>query len=249
MPEDRTSGPAVVGPIGESPAAAKLRLLIVEDHPLVRHALREVLAEPYVVAGEASGGQEAVQKALELQPDIVILDVGLPDMNGVAAAQRIKEAAPATQVVILTANVDDVTILRAIEAGVTSIVAKQEETPMILQAIEQASSGLPYFSPAVARRVMDAAAGRLEDRSGSEPEHQASERNERRRSDGRWLTARETEILRCVASGAHNRDIARTLEISERTVMNHLMSVYGKLGVRGRAGATAYAIKHRLINI
>lgn len=224
------------------------RVLVVEDHPLVRHALIEVLGEHFTVVGEASTGEEALQKASETLPEVVVMDVGLPDVDGLVATRRIKEALPNTRVVILTASDDDQTILGAIGAGAISVVVKHEETAVILEAIDQASSDRPYFSPAIARRVVEAAMGRLEARSGGR-DGPDTDIASRRRSDGRWLTAREIEVLKRVAKGAHNRDIARELQISERTVMNHLMSIYGKLGVRGRAGATAYAIKHGLITI
>jgi DNA-binding NarL/FixJ family response regulator len=223
------------------------RVLIVEDHPLVRHALAEVLEGRFEVVDEAGTGEEAVRKAQELDPDVVVMDVGLPDMDGLAATRRIKEERPASQVVILTASDDDRTILGAIDAGAISVVVKHEETPIILEAIDQASAQRPYFSPAIAKRVIEAALGRLEGRGGEEAEQR--QRAERQRPDGRGLTAREIEVLKRVARGAHNRDIALDLAISERTVMNHLMSIYAKLGVRGRAGATAYAIKHGLITI
>jgi len=222
---------------------------VVEDHPLVRHALHELLAERFMIVGEASGGQEAVQKALELRPDVVIMDVGLPDLNGIVAAQRIKAALATTQVVILTAKDDDSTILGAIEAGAISVVVKGEETQTILQAIEQASCGLTYLPPAIARRLMNAAVNRLEDQSRSTQVKPPTGLEERQRANSSQLTPRELEILRLVATGGHNRDVALDLGISERTVMNHLMSIYGKLGIRGRTGATAYAIKHKLITV
>jgi DNA-binding NarL/FixJ family response regulator len=207
-----------------------------------------MLEEQFTTIDEASNGEDGVQKALTHEPEIVVMDVGLPDFNGIIATRRIKSALPNTQVVILTAADDDLTILGAIDAGAISVVAKDEAPQVLVEAIERARSGQPYLPPTIARRVMQAALGRFADKSATDSGMQSTAL-ENRRGDPRQLTRREAEILRYVAQGAHNREVARSLAISERTVTNHLMTIYRKLGIRGRAGATAYAIKHDLIKL
>lgn len=213
----------------------------------MRQALHDLLVEQQMVTADASTGEAAIRKALEFRPDVVIMDVRLPDMNGIVAARRIKDAIPMTQIVVLTANDDDHTVLTAIEAGAISVVPKDEDMETVLRAIHQASSGQPYLPPAIARRVMHAAAGHVKSYHSNEPSERTRSPASHERAAARPLTTREVEILTSIARGAHNRDVALELGISERTVINHLVSVYGKLGIRSRTGATAYAVKYKLI--
>jgi DNA-binding NarL/FixJ family response regulator len=196
-------------------------VLIVDDHPVVRDGLRAVLsAEPGVrVVGECGRGDEAVRLAAELRPDVVLMDLRMPGLDGVDATARIV-AAGSGAVLVLTTYDSDGDVLRAVEAGATGYLLKDASRTELADAVAAAARGETVLAPAVAAKLV----GRL------------------RGAPGAGLTAREGEVLRCVARGLSNPDIGRALYISEATVKSHMMRIFDKLGVRDRTAAVTTAI-------
>ncbi|MFJ8696317.1 response regulator [Streptomyces roseolilacinus] len=206
--------------------AGTIRVLLCDDHAVVRAGLQALLgSEPGMeVVGEAGSGEEAVARAARLRPDVVLMDLQLgPGMDGVEATRRI--ASSGVRVLVLTTYDTDADVTRAVGAGATGYLLKAERPEELFTAIRAAAEGRTALSAPVAGRVMDRARG----------------------AAGPSLTARERDILRQLARGLGNRDIARALFISEATVKTHLSRVYAKLGVDTRAGAVAVAKEQRLL--
>ena len=196
-----------------------IRVLVVDDHPVVRDGLRGVLdAEPDMqVVGEAAHGAEALARIPDAAPDVVLMDLRMPVMGGVEAIAALRAAAPGVRVLVLTTFDTDRDVLPAIEAGATGYLLKDTPRDELLRAVRAAHRGEAVLSPAVAGRLM----GQV------------------RRPAPDALSAREIEVLRLVAEGSTNREVARALFISEATVKTHLLHVYAKLEVRDRASAVA----------
>jgi DNA-binding NarL/FixJ family response regulator len=203
-----------------------IRLLIVDDHPIVRDGLRGVFAaEPDLeVVGEAADGAEALRRAGEA--DVVLMDLRMPGMGGVAAITKLREALPDVRVLVLTTFDTDSDVLPAIEAGATGYLLKDAPRDELVRAVRSAHRGESVLAPSVAGRLM----GRV-----------------RRPSDGA-LSKREREVLALVADGTTNREAARKLFVSEATIKTHLLHIYDKLGVRDRAAAVGEAYKRGLLS-
>lgn len=213
-------------------------VLIADDHPVFRRGLRDLLESSYQVVCEAREGGEAVEKALAQRPDVVIMDIGLPGMDGIEAARQIKEQLPKTGVVVISNFDDDQHLFDAIQAGVSGYVVKDDDPENMLQAIHNAAEGKAYLPPLIARRVLDGVAGSL------------NGREDRLSSKGSTpLTSRELSVLRLMAEGRRNREIAEQLCISERTVGNHITNIYNKLCIYDRAQAIVYAIKKGIVRV
>lgn len=204
-----------------------IRLLIVDDHPIVRSGLRGVFAdEPgFAVVGEAADGAEAVALAAAQPLDLVLMDLRMPGMGGVAAIRALREAADPPQVLVLTTFDSDSDVLAAIEAGATGYLLKDAPRDELLRAARAAARGEAALSPAVARRLM----------------------GQMRAPAAEALSQRERDVLALIANGASNREIALKLFISEATVKTHLLHLYAKLGVRDRAGAVGEAYRRGLL--
>ncbi len=204
-----------------------ITLVVVDDHPVVRQGLVALLgAEPDIeVVGEAADGTEAVQLVLALRPSAVIMDLRMPNMDGVAATTAIREAWPEAAVLVLTTYDTDEAIVRAVEAGASGYLLKDAPPEDLLDAIRRAAAGETVLAPPVAKRLVD----RIR-----EPEAVA-------------LSRRELEVLREVAAGNTNAGIAGRLHISEATVKTHLLHVYDKLGVSDRAAAVAQGYERGLL--
>ena len=204
-----------------------IRLLIVDDHPVVRDGLRGIFAaEPgFDVVGEAGDGAQAVAMAPALRADVVLMDLRMPAMGGVEAIARLRRAAPAARVLVLTTYDTDQDVLPAIEAGATGYLLKDAPREELVRAVRAAFRGEPVLSPSVAGRLM----GRM------------------RRPPQEALSDRELEVLRLVAGGASNKEAAARLFISEATIKTHLLHIYGKLGVRDRAAAVGEAYERGLL--
>jgi DNA-binding NarL/FixJ family response regulator len=211
------------------------RVLVVDDHEVFRHGLRDLLAGRCQVVAEAREGYEAVQQAERHRPDVVLMDVLLPGMSGIAALREIKERLPRTQVVVVTAHDTDDTLASAIEAGATAFVSKHDTAVTIVQAVEFAAQGLAFLPPAVAKRVIGATARLMR---GEDPHSTTTS-----------LTQRESQVLQLMAGGKSTPQIARELFLSPRTVGNHIATLYRKLGIRDRASAVRYAIKEGIVHI
>jgi DNA-binding NarL/FixJ family response regulator len=210
-----------------------LRLLIVDDHPIVRDGLRGVLdgEDGFEVVGEAADGAQALVRAAELGPDVVLMDLRMPTMGGVEAIRRLRADAPGIRVLVLTTYDTESDVLPAIEAGATGYLLKDAPREDLIRAVRAAAQGQPVLAPSVAQRLMT----RLQAPVPAAAPVEA-------------LTDRELEVIRLVAAGSTNRESARRLFISEATVKTHLLHVYAKLGVRDRAAAVAEAYKRGLLS-
>ncbi|MFF4993022.1 response regulator [Streptosporangium saharense] len=204
-----------------------LRLMIVDDHPVVREGLRGMLeAAPEIsVVGEAASGDEAVARAVRLRPDVVLMDLRMPDGDGVSATSRILAALPGTRVVVLTTYETDQDILRAVEAGAAGYLLKDTSRADLLSAIASAARGETVLSPSVTTRLV----------------------TRMRTPAAETLSPREAEVLALVADGLTNAEIGRALFISETTVKTHLLRVFGKLGVSDRTAAVTTALDRGLL--
>ncbi|WP_027717647.1 response regulator [Desulfovirgula thermocuniculi] len=208
-----------------------VRVLIADDHPLVREGLRRILSlDPSIcLVGEAADGREAVELARRTRPDVVLMDVNMPGMNGIEACRVIKEEVPEARVVALTIHDQEEYVLELIRAGVSAYLLKDVSPDGLLETIHGVMRGESYLSPRLTARVFD----------------------EVRRPAGPRvpLTRRELEVLRLLVQGESNKGIAQKLFISEKTVKNHLTSIFQKLGVEDRTQAALYAVKHKLVEI
>jgi DNA-binding NarL/FixJ family response regulator len=208
-----------------------ITVLLADDHTVVREGLRALLkAEAdLAVVGEAHNGRMAVELTKKLHPAVVVMDLAMPQLNGLEATRQILLAVPATKVLILSAHNDDEYVERVIAAGAAGYLLKQSSAQILAQAIRTVKQERPVFSPAIARRLGDAG-GKLRVR-GNAPR--------RRRS---LLTSREEEVLQLVAEGAPNKQIAAELGISIKTVEKHRQQLMDKLAIHDTAGLTRYAI-------
>jgi DNA-binding NarL/FixJ family response regulator len=209
--------------------AEQIRILIADDHPVVRTGLEGMLAgQPeFEVIGEATNGREAIDLADRLRPDVVLMDLRMPVLDGVLATSEIKRRRPAVQVLVLTTYDSDADILRAIEAGAIGYLLKDAPRDDLFRAIHAAAKGESFLAPAVAARLM----GRI--RAPAEE----------------MLSAREIEVLAMVARGASNKEVGRQLHISEATVKTHLIHIFEKLGVSDRTQAVTVAIQRGIVQV
>lgn len=203
--------------------SAVIRVLIADDHPVVRAGLRGMLeADPELEVVEAAvDGAEAVELAADLAPDVVLMDLRMPRLDGVGAIERIRERSPEVRVLVLTTYETDADIVRAVEAGATGYLLKDTPREDLFRAVKAAARGESVLAPAVAGRLMGRVRG-----GGEEP-----------------LTPREIEVLARVAKGCSNKEIGRRLHISQATVKTHLLHVFGKLGVGDRTAAVTRALE------
>jgi DNA-binding NarL/FixJ family response regulator len=204
-----------------------IRLLVVDDHPVVRDGLSSMFArEPgFEVLGEAGDGAEAVQLAQALRPDVILMDLRMPGMDGVTAITELARRGVTARVLVLTTYDTDSYVLPAIEAGATGYLLKDAPRDELLRAVRAAAHGQAVLSPSVATRLMSRV----------------------REPEAKPLSRRELEILELVAAGTTNREAAARLLISEATVKTHLLNIYAKLGVNDRAAAVAEAYNRGLL--
>ena len=214
----------------------KITILLAEDHAIVRQGLCTLLeAEGHsTVIGQAETGREAVELAARLRPDVILMDIAMPMLNGLEATRHILAANPAARVLILSAHSDDEYIERMTAVGAMGFLEKQTSTDILTKAIREVARGHSFFSPTIARRVT---AGR--DRARS--------RDGLPKTKGAGLTSRESEVLQLVAEGHANKQVAATLGISIKTVEKHRQHVMDKLNIHETAGLTRYAIAQGII--
>jgi DNA-binding NarL/FixJ family response regulator len=206
-----------------------VRILVTDDHPVVRAGLSGMLSgEPdFEVVGEAQNGKEAVAFVGELKPDVVLMDLRMPEMDGVTAIEHIKSSYPDVHVLVLTTYESDADILRAIETGATGYLLKDTPREELFGAIRTVAQGQSPLAPGVAARLMQ----RVRD-----PEEEG-------------LSTREIEVLELVAHGTSNKEIAKQLWVSETTVKSHMLHIFDKLGVTDRTAAVTEALKRGIIRL
>lgn len=213
----------------------KLRLLIGDDHTIMRQGLRKILEErsDWEVVGEAGNGRSAVQQAIELEPDVAILDIGMPQLNGIDATAQISRKLPSVQVLILSMHEDEAYITRAVRAGARGYLLKDSAGADLIGAIAAVAAGKSYFSPLVARVVLDEYVRRLADR-GIVDRYES-------------LSEREREIFQLVAEGRSSREIAELLSVSPATVETHRTHILQKLDIHSTAELVLYAVRRGVI--
>ena len=210
---------------------SKLRILLAEDHETVRAGLRMIVnAQPDMeVVGEAGDGRAAVARAQELLPDIVLMDVSMPHLNGLKATGKLKEVCPQVKVLTLTRHTDDGYLQQLLRAGASGYVLKQSPPAELLHAIRAVAAGGKYLDPAVADKVLGGYVGRM-----------ASSRRAAR--GGHSLSDREAEVLRLIAWGHSNKEIAARMDISVKTVEAHKANAMKKLGMQSRIDIVRFAL-------
>lgn len=207
-----------------------IRVLVVDDHAVVREGLRTFLElqDGIEVAGEAADGEEAIEAAERLRPDVVLMDLVMPALDGLAAMRALRERVPGARVIVLTSFADDDKLLPALRAGAAGYLLKNAEPQELARAVRAANAGEALLDPHVAARLVDALAGEKEplDR----------------------LTPREREVLQLIGRGFSNKRIAQELRLSEKTVKTHVGHVLAKLGVDDRTQAAVFAVRAGLID-
>ena len=207
----------------------KIKILMADDHPVVRAGIRGMLEtqDEFQVIAEAENGREAFEQIGKLKPDVVLMDLRMPEMDGVEAIGKIKEKYPNVNILVLTTYDTDADIVRAVEAGATGYLLKDAPREELFRAVRGTAKGETVLAPVVAARLM----GKVRDHG-----EQA-------------LSAREIDVLMLVARGASNQDVAEKLHISTATVKSHLIQIYQKLGVSDRTAAVTTAIERGIIRL
>lgn len=216
-----------------------IRVFLCDDHTLFREGLRKLLEleKDIEIVGEASGGFETIQKVKRASPDIILMDIGMPEMDGVTATGKIKREFPRINIIILTIYEDEPHIFEAIKAGAMGYVLKDITSDELIKAIHRVYSGEALIQPVIATKVLK--------------EFVMMDKRKMRGSKKVLdeLTERETEVLRLIALGGSNKEIASKLNISEKTVKNHISNIFQKLHVNSRTKAALYALHHKRLDL
>ena len=220
-------------------ANERLRVMVVDDHALFRRGLEMVLQaeDDLMLVGEASDGDEAVEKAQELMPDVVLMDVRMPKRSGIEAAGHIKELLPHAKILMLTISDEEADLYDAIKAGASGYLLKEIPIDEVADAIRSVWAGQSRISPSMASKLLNECAA------------MSKATGDRSQVPAPRLTDREMEVLRLVAKGLNNRDIAKDLYISENTVKNHIRNILEKLHLHSRMEAVVYAVREKLLEI
>ena len=230
---EETPEPRVFGP------RDPIRVLVVDDHALFRRGLQMVLEqeEDIEVVGEAGDGAEAVEKVTDTIPDIVLMDVRMPKRGGIDACTAIKDAVPSAKIIMLTISDEEADLYDAIKAGASGYLLKEISIEEVATAIRAVNEGQSLISPSMASKLLTEFASMI--KRGDERQQLPTPR----------LTDREMEVLKLVAKGMNNRDIAKQLFISENTVKNHIRNILEKLQLHSRMEAVVYAVREKLLEI
>jgi two-component system, NarL family, response regulator NreC len=213
----------------------KLKVLIADDHGVVRKGLRLLLEQyPEIdVAGEAANGREVVKLATELSPDIVLMDIAMPLLNGIEAAEQIRKGNSRIGVIMLTMHADESYVLRALNAGVKGYLLKESAEDDLLRAVRAVSEGKPFFSPAITQTLLE--------------DYMRVLKQEGLSDSFELLTAREKEVLQLLAEGKTNKDVASILDVSLYTVESHRTNMMQKLNLHNTAEIVLYAVRKNLV--
>lgn len=211
---------------------SKIRILIADDHSIVREGLKQLLEleEDFEVVGQASNGVETIEKVEELKPDVLLLDINMPIMNGIKALKRLKDDGIDTKVVILTIHEDREYLLETMQIGASGYILKDSDSASFFKAIRDAHMGESYIQPKLAAELI---------KEFNKP------RGTRVKTENE-LTQREYEVIALIADGLNNKDIADRLFISEKTVKNHVSNIFRKINVSDRTQAAIYAYKNNI---
>ena len=214
---------------------APLRILLADDHTMVRHGLRKILQEQpdWVVVAEAADGREAVRQVLETKPDVAVLDIGMPQLNGIEATRQITRRAPDVKVLILSMHADEAYVIQVLQAGAKGYLLKDSADKDVVRGIAAVAQGKSFFSPAVARVMLDDYVRHLAERGVTDRYATLSER--------------EREVFQLIAEGRTNKDIADLLFISASTVETHRARVMEKLDLHSAAEIVLYAVRRGVI--
>jgi two-component system response regulator NreC len=213
-----------------------IRIVLADDHAVIRRGLRLVLQEQedFEVVGEASDGREAVSLAESLTPDVVVLDITMPGMNGIEAARLISARQPQTALIVLSMHSDEGYVLRALKAGVRGYLLKEAPESDFIQAIHFVSQGKAFFSPAVSRMLVE--------------DYVRQSQNKDIEDTYDLLTAREREVLQLLAEGKSNKDVASVLNLSVYTIETHRSNIMGKLNLHSVPELILYAVRKGVIS-
>lgn len=214
----------------------KIRVLLADDHTLIRAGLRLVVEQQpdFAVAGEAENGRQAVAMAESLKPNVVVMDIGMPDLNGIEAARQIRDAHPEIEVVMLSMHSDEGYVLRALKAGARAYLLKDSAEADLARAIHAAAEGKSFFSPAVGKVLLEDYMRKLE-RTGAEDSYEL-------------LSPREREVLQLVAEGKSSKEIANLLNLSVYTVETHRAKLMQKLNLKSMPELILYAVRKGIIS-
>jgi len=215
-------------------SAKKIKILVADDHPIVRKGLQSCLArqDRLKIVGEASDGDEALKKTRELSPDVVLMDISMPGMNGLAVTEVLRKEHPDVKVLVLSVHNNRDYIFRIIQAGAHGFISKEAPPDELLRAIESVHSGEPFFSPEIAKAALNQLVS-----SGGKKDPFAQ------------LTSREREVLVLIAEGQSNKEIANRLGIGVRTIETHRERIMRRLDIHSVAGLTKFAIANGMISI
>ena len=212
-----------------------IKLMLADDHRMLREGLsRSMSDEGFDIVGEAQDGFEAIRMASQLKPDVILMDVSMPNCDGVEACRQVKSSGSLSKVVMLTMHVDKEVLTNAIRAGATGYLIKDCSTREIADAVRMAASGETVLSPQLAKSMLDEVR-RLDERASTE--------------DERVVTKREEEVLQLIADGCSTPEVAERLYISQKTVKNHLASIYQKLDARDRTQAVLQAVRMGIVHL
>ncbi|MCW2746475.1 MAG: two component transcriptional regulator, LuxR family [Mycobacterium sp.] len=240
MVDDQSAtGPGPMATAGDTATHEPIRVLVVDDHALFRRGLQMVLQaeDDIVVVGEASDGTEAVDQASQTTPDVVLMDVRMPRRGGIDACTAIKDTVPSAKIIMLTISDEEADLYEAIKAGASGYLLKEISIEEVATAIRQVHDGQSLISPSMATKLLTEFASMIK------------KTDTRQQVPTPRLTDREMEVLKLVAKGLANRDIARQLFISENTVKNHVRNILEKLQLHSRMEAVVYAVREKLLEI
>jgi len=220
-----------------------IKILIADDHALLRQGIKRVLnfEDDLEVIGEAEDGQEALARTLVLQPDILLLDLNMPGLSGLDVARQLQATKSKTKILVLTIHESDNYVLELLKNGALGYLLKDVEPSMLIKAIHVVNEGNAFVYPKLAERIFGSVT--------QDDDINARAREMWREGRSERLTARELDVLACIAKGFSNQDIAQALFVSEKTVKNHLTNIFRKLNVNDRTQALIYVLKHKIMSL